>query len=78
VPTVGTAVGHVADWAPEAAVAVPIGDSLALAEAIGRLAGDEDERLRLARAAQALALAIDAEVTTASTRRLYAMVSKAR
>lgn len=72
VPTVGTAVGHVADWAPEAAVAVPIGDSLALAEAIARLASDEEERLRLAGAAQALALIDDADVTTAKTRRLYA------
>lgn len=74
VPTIGTAVGHIADWAPEAAVAVPIGDSLALAEAIARLAADEDERLRLAHAAQALALADDADATTAKTRRLHAEV----
>jgi hypothetical protein len=59
-------------------VAVPIGDSLALAEAIGWLAGDEDQRLRLAGAAQALALAADADVTTETTRRLYAAVVKAR
>lgn len=74
VPTVGTAVGHICDWAPAAAVAVPVGDSLALADAIERLAGDEDERLRLAHAAQALAVAADADATTARTRRLYAEV----
>ena len=26
VPTVGTAVGHIAEWAPDAALAVPVGD----------------------------------------------------
>ncbi len=71
VPTVGTQVGHVADWAPEAAIATPIGDPQALAEAIARLAGDEPERLRLAQAAQRLALAEDADVTTARMRDLY-------
>jgi glycosyltransferase involved in cell wall biosynthesis len=70
-PTVGTRVGHIADWAPDAAVATPIGDPEALAEAILRLAGDEAERLRLAHAALALALAEDADTTTARTRRLY-------
>jgi glycosyltransferase involved in cell wall biosynthesis len=71
VPTVGTAAGHIADWAPTAAIAVPVGDSNALAEAIARLAGDEDERLRLAQAAQALAIAEDADFTAAALRRLY-------
>jgi glycosyltransferase involved in cell wall biosynthesis len=41
VPTVGTAVGHVAEWAPHAALAVPVGDPAALAAAIGRLVDDE-------------------------------------
>jgi glycosyltransferase involved in cell wall biosynthesis len=72
VATVGTAVGHIADFAPAAAVAVPIGDAAALAEAIGGLAADEPERLRLAGAAQALALAADADFTAAEFRRLYA------
>lgn len=71
VPTVGTRVGHIADWAPDAAVATPIGDPEALAEAIARLAADEPERLRLAHAAQALALAEDADATAALTRRVY-------
>jgi glycosyltransferase involved in cell wall biosynthesis len=45
VPTVGTAVGQITDWAPDAAIAVPIGDAEALADAIERLAGDEDESM---------------------------------
>jgi glycosyltransferase involved in cell wall biosynthesis len=52
VPTVGTAVGHIADWAPEAASAVPVGDAEALATALATLALDDEARLRLARAAQ--------------------------
>jgi glycosyltransferase involved in cell wall biosynthesis len=72
VPTVGTAVGHIADFAPEAAAAVPVGDAPALAEAIERLARDEEARLRLAHAAHKAALAIDAEVTAGRTRDLYA------
>ena len=78
VPTVGTAVGHIADWAPEAAVAVPIGDSSALASAIDALASNEEERLRLARAAQALAIAEDADHTAERTRGLYAELLSAR
>lgn len=71
VPTVGTAVGQVADWAPHAAVAVPVRDSAALADAIMRLATDEEARLALARAAQASAIADNVDVMTALTRRLY-------
>jgi glycosyltransferase involved in cell wall biosynthesis len=72
VPTVGTAVGQIADWSPQAAVAVPIADSRALAAAIEHLAGNEDERLSLAGAAQALALAEDADVAAKRTLSLYA------
>jgi len=72
VPTAGTAVGHVADWAPEAAVAVPVGDHVALAEAIADLAADEERRVRLAHAAQKTALAVDADVTARTLRTLYA------
>jgi len=72
VPTVGTNVGHIADFAPEAAVAVPVGAAAALADAIARTASDEPERLRLAGAAQARALARDADFTAAEFRRLYA------
>ena len=70
-PTVGTAVGHVDDWAPRAAIAVPVGDAGALAGAIERLARDEAERLRLAAAAQAWAVKSDADFTARRTRALY-------
>jgi glycosyltransferase involved in cell wall biosynthesis len=75
-PTVGTAVGHIADWAPDAAIAVPVGDVAALAAAITGLARDDGERLRLAHNAQAIALAEDADATAVRTLRLYrALVS---
>lgn len=72
VPTVGTAVGSIADWAPEASVAVPVGDSAALAEAIVRLSLDEGERLRIANAAHAHALAYSADDYMAQLRGIYA------
>ena len=72
VPTIGTAVGHIAEFAPEAAIAVPVGDSDAMADAIIHLAVDEGERLRLACAAQERAVSEDADATTLSFRRLYA------
>lgn len=55
VPTVGTAVGHVVEWAPEAALAVPVGDAQSLAAALRQMLTDEAFRLRLARAALDLA-----------------------
>jgi glycosyltransferase involved in cell wall biosynthesis len=71
VPTVGTAVGQIADWAPGAAIAVPIGDAGALADAIERLARDDDERLRLAVNAQAFAVEHDADAFATQMRILY-------
>lgn len=71
IPTVGTAVGHIADWAPESAVAVPVGDAAALAAAIADLAIDEEKRLRLAHAAQRVASAVDADLTARTLRALY-------
>lgn len=78
VPTVGTAVGHVAEYAPEAAIAVPRRDAGALAAAILRLAGDEELRLRLANAAQARALVEDADFTASAFLDLYARAIHAR
>lgn len=63
VPTVGTSVGHLIDWAPDAAVVVPVGESEALAGETAALLVDEERRLRLARAAQARAAAEDADWT---------------
>ncbi|HEU4650972.1 MAG TPA: glycosyltransferase family 4 protein [Croceibacterium sp.] len=63
VPTVGTRVGHIADLAPAAAVAVAVGDAPALAAAIATLAADEPRRLALAASAQAFAVRHDADFT---------------
>jgi glycosyltransferase involved in cell wall biosynthesis len=71
VPTAGTDVGHVNEWAPAAAVAVPVGDARALAEAIASLLVDEPRRLAMARAAQRRAVAIDADYTALAFERLY-------
>jgi glycosyltransferase involved in cell wall biosynthesis len=78
VPTVGTAVGHIAEYAPEAAIAVPTRDAGALAEAIFRVAGDEDLRLRMAGRAQARALAEDADFTATAFLDLYARAIHSR
>jgi glycosyltransferase involved in cell wall biosynthesis len=61
VPTVGTAVGELPEWAPDAAAAVPVGDDAALAEAVAGLLADEPGRLRLAERAQARVLAWNAD-----------------
>ena len=71
VPTVGTPVGHVAEWAPAAAVAFPHGDAAALARAIILLAADDDGRIVLARRAQTAALAHDADWTAARFEAIY-------
>ncbi len=71
VPTVGTAVGHIAEWAPEAALAVRIGDFRALAAALREVLTDEALRLRLARAARSRALREDADYTASCFERLY-------
>lgn len=71
VPTVGTRVGHLADWAPDAAVPVPAADPRALADAVQALLDDEDRRLDLARAAQRRALADDADHTAARVLEIY-------
>lgn len=77
VPTVGTAVGHIADFAPDAAVAVPCGDADALAKGIRRIANDEELRLRLGTAAHAHALANDADATARNFRSFYAAIRSA-
>ncbi len=76
VPTVGTRVGHVAEWAGEAAVAVPVADPAALATALAQLLADEPRRLRLAHAAQALALAQDADFTARQFEAVYEELSR--
>ena len=72
VPTVGTAVGHIAEWAPHAAISVTVGDWAALARAIASVLADEDLRLKLARKAMQLALTEDADCMATSFQALYA------
>jgi len=76
VPTVGTAVGHIAEWAPTAACAVPVADWAALAAAIRNVCADEDLRLGLAEEAQRRAILEDADYTAGAFEALY--VSAAR
>jgi len=78
IPTVGTGVGHVAEWAPTAATAVPVGNAGALAEGIARLIDDEAQRLRIGRAALAAARAMDADHMVTQFELLYAEIARAR
>jgi glycosyltransferase involved in cell wall biosynthesis len=72
-PIAGTAVGYLADWAAEdRAVAVPPGDSPALAGAIVALLADPARRRRLAESAREWTLAHDADWTAREFERLYA------
>jgi len=71
VPTAGTRVGHLAEWSPAAALAVPPGDDTALADAIERLLADEDLRLQLAWSAQRRAMREDADHTARAFEALY-------
>jgi glycosyltransferase involved in cell wall biosynthesis len=71
VPVVGTRVGHVEAFDPDAAIAVPVGDALALAEAIGMVLADEDGRFRLAGEAQQRATTHDADATAKRVEEIY-------
>jgi glycosyltransferase involved in cell wall biosynthesis len=78
VPTVGTAVGHVREWAPQAALAVPVGAPTELAGAIRRLLDDEDLRLTVAHEAQRRAMREDADHTAERFQALYSKLSAVR
>lgn len=78
VPTVGTAVGHVAEWAPEAALAVPVRDAQSLAAALRQVLTDEELRLRLGRAAWTRAVWEDADCTAACFEALFAELAPPR
>ena len=71
VPAVGTHVGHLAEWSPRAAIAVPPGNARALADAAYSVLMDEPRRLALAHAAQDIALAEDANFTAREVLDLY-------
>ena len=74
-PTVGTAVGHIAEWAPHAAASVPVGDWAALARAISAVLRDEDLRLRIAREALRRATQEDADYTARAFQANYAALA---
>ncbi len=76
VPVVGTAVGHLVEWAPEAAAIAPVGDDAALAERIAALLADEPGRLRMAAAAQLRALKEDADASARAVLALYAGLAR--
>ncbi len=71
VPTIGTTVGHIAEWAPDAAIAVPVGGSAALASTIAEVLANEDLRLRIAREALRRAAQEDADYTARSFQAIY-------
>lgn len=71
VPTVGTCVGHIAEWAPAAALAVPVADPRALARAVAHVLADEELRLRLAREALKRATLEDADHTARAFQEIY-------
>jgi glycosyltransferase involved in cell wall biosynthesis len=71
VPTVGTAVGHVTEWAPAAAVCVPVADPVALAAGIRQLIADEAMRMRIADCAWRRALVEDADYTANRFLQIY-------
>jgi glycosyltransferase involved in cell wall biosynthesis len=71
VPTVGTAVGHIAEWSPTAALAVPCGDAAALADALESVLDDEDLRLQLGTEALRRAEREDADHTVTEYNGIY-------
>lgn len=70
-PTVGTAVGHLVDLAPDAAVSVPVGDDAALAREAVSLLLDPTRRAALGGRARDWAAAHDAAWTAARFSEIY-------
>ena len=64
-------VGHIAEWARDAALAVPVCDPTSLAGALASLASDEERRRALGRAAQSRALREDADHTACAFESVY-------
>jgi glycosyltransferase involved in cell wall biosynthesis len=75
VPVVGTAVGYIADWAPERAVAVPARDPQALSDAMHDLLRHPEQRQRLAAAAREWTVAHDADWTSRELDHVYATLA---
>ncbi len=75
VPTVGTAVGQIADWAPQAALAAPVGDADGLARHVAALLSDEALRLRVGRAALTRATRESADFTARAFEAIYERIT---
>ena len=72
VPVVGTAVGVIPELAPEAAIAVPVGDVIALAEGVAAVVSSPERHAALARAAEArVAVEYSLDVSANSFADLY-------
>ncbi|HEY4092981.1 MAG TPA: glycosyltransferase family 4 protein [Luteibacter sp.] len=72
IPSVGTVVGHYAEWSSTAALTAPPGDAKGLADAITTIANNEPLRQRLAHEAQHRATMEDADHTAAAFTHQYA------
>lgn len=70
-PVAGTRVGYVADWSPDGATAVDVGDAEGLAEAIGGLIGNAGRRQRQAAVARQFALDHDVDWSAEALEGLY-------
>jgi glycosyltransferase involved in cell wall biosynthesis len=71
VPTVGTLVGHIAEWTPHGALGVPVREAALLAAAIARLLENDAARLRMALEAQRRAVGEDGEFTARRFSEIY-------
>ncbi len=78
VPTVGTAVGHLHEWGPHAAVSVPVGDWARLAQATVGILENEELRLHIAREALRRAVRENADYTADRFQALYASLIESR
>jgi len=78
VPTVGTAVGHIAEWAPSGASAAPVADAPALMRALAEVLANEELRLSLAHEAQRRAVLEDADYTAQAFQAIYSSLAGPR
>jgi glycosyltransferase involved in cell wall biosynthesis len=78
IPVVGTNVGFVHDWAPDAARALPVSDPDAMAAAILSLLGDPAARRSMMRHASEIAVAYDVSRTAASLGEMYVRATETR
>lgn len=76
VPSVGSSVGYIADWAPESAVGVPAGRPELLADALVALLRDPARRAAMGAAARRRALDHDADWTATAFDALYADLAR--